>query len=192
MQITIRSADRLPFPAVTVCNMNPIPRSQLLCSNYELATVDEYLTNYVQLVRRNKSLEQGHQLRFNAEPVSLCHNSRSSKKLKRSPIDADGPQTDNDAVNEKSSVGNTFLPTTEFSAQATEMPTISSLDPITFAATTVVSPTYITTIGSITEQPETTSKTSDVIAIEEETESAGRSDRKESASLRHAFIVAGT
>ena len=73
--MSVASGDRLPFPAVTVCNMNPVPRSRLLCSNFDLATIDEHLSNYVQMTNQNNSLAKHiHESRFNTAPISKCSN----------------------------------------------------------------------------------------------------------------------
>lgn len=71
----VDSTDRLPFPAVTVCNMNPVPRSKLLCTNFELATLDEHLSNYIQITKQNDSLDElQDELRLNTAPISKCVN----------------------------------------------------------------------------------------------------------------------
>ena len=42
----METLSRIPFPAVTICNSNPVPKSKLLCSNYDLATLDDENAGY--------------------------------------------------------------------------------------------------------------------------------------------------
>lgn len=104
--MSVDSVDRLPFPAVTVCNMNPVPRSRLLCSNFDMATVDEHLSNYVQSMNQNDSLDEHiSELRLNTAPVSKCINTTHLNVLgKRSIADVENAK-------EASSVTNILLST---------------------------------------------------------------------------------
>lgn len=48
VRLVLKSADKQIFPAVTVCNLNPVSKSKLVCLNQELATMDEYMTSEIE------------------------------------------------------------------------------------------------------------------------------------------------